>query len=417
MSIVAKVKRFYRDLNDDRIRKKTVPVQAPDPENTKHIVCDRKNVKTIGGSTIILCINTGNGFLFFRECPRHLPIREYVALYSDDFFDHVIATDAGAECKEHINASFRNDSNFDKFTNMGLMFSGVKSSPIKSFLETLDGDYIGIPTKGLDEEKTEIIKRFAIFSCSQLYSYSNNRYVGDGYQTYAANRGLATEEIARLLGVDDMIPHSEYCMLEINGERKRFGTIMEEAPGTLIREVPPERRRDMITPNLQRQLSDLNLLDIICNEIDHKPDNYNVIIGDDGKISGISAFDNDCPSTFYPYNDLRTSTSMKCSMVVSASGRINRPYLDKRFVEKMNALSKDEFSDALKIYLRPLQINSAWNRMQLLKKLISQSTPEEIELLDADEWNDRTAEKELGGKYGKTYLCSFVEDRYFPNGL
>ena len=74
--------------------------------------------------------------------------------------------------------------------------------------------------------------------------------------------------------------------------RSRIGYIMEDAGGVNALELTPEERLKRITPKLQKELINLNVLDYLCGMVDHSPGNYNVLLDEKGMFSGVRCFDN-----------------------------------------------------------------------------------------------------------------------------
>lgn len=72
---------------------------------------------------------------------------------------------------------------------------------------------------------------------------------------------------------------------QLMGKKNKVGTFMLEAKGISPVSLTKKQRKK-VAPSFQRNCSDLNILDAICYEKDHRPGNYNVLIDKDGLITG-----------------------------------------------------------------------------------------------------------------------------------
>ena len=77
---------------------------------------------------------------------------------------------------------------------------------------------------------------------------------GGGLEFSAANRQMSTEAIARLLGLEYMIPHSEFAIIRYNNQELR-GTLMCIAEGVSTNRISSKRANDVVSPALQRDLA------------------------------------------------------------------------------------------------------------------------------------------------------------------
>lgn len=115
-----------------------------------------------------------------------------------------------------------------------------------------------------------------------------------------SNRNVAVSILARALGLRDMVAESQMVEVEVNGKKIR-GTIMEEAKGVDLSKAIAlnkfQRKETVYSVNALKQLTSLQVFDILCGQIDRKPDNYMTVIrhrdDDTDEIMGIKAIDND----------------------------------------------------------------------------------------------------------------------------
>lgn len=236
------------------------------------------------------------------------------------------------------------------------------------------------------------------------------------YDTIPTNTSLASERVAELIGLKNLIPNSEYLFLKIDDEPVKYGLMTEPSPGICVIAVSDkEARRSSISPSLQRSLNALHLLDTICFETDHHPNNYNVLFDDSGAAIGISSFDNNGEGSFRFSRKVCFQNNKGCSPLVNEEGFFNRPYLDADLVQTLSNLTFHEVWSALNRDIPSMSILFLWLRMTEMKRAIRRSLQSgAAQLLKKEEWSSASIEAELSGQYGKTYLHSFVEDCVVP---
>lgn len=228
---------------------------------------------------------------------------------------------------------------------------------------------------------------------------------GKAFSFFSAAKSMASYIVAEELGVQSLITEGKWCEIDIGAGKKMVGILSPSARGKRMKDWGGE-----VDGSLQRELTNLNLLDAICYQPDHGPNNYNVYVHDDG-ICSVCAFDNDNPYTFFPIPLISKELS-GCSSLIRPNGGVARPYLDGGFVQKLNKLDIKRLKKRLKPYLNILQIQALIHRIKLLKKAISQSCEGQnsIKLLNTwFQWNNDTLAEERSGKYGVTYVTKAFE--------
>lgn len=337
-----------------------------------------------------------------------MPLKKYVFSVLDDYC--LIYNNIDKKLFEDI---FGKKQYFQTFINI------VKQGPYTNsiyakYIKTGDAKLLGICINEDDIVQKRKIKHFVErFVWPELTAYYTNKYLRNNeYQTRTTSKVLATRAIACLLGIEDMIPYCEYITIKILGKKNKmlFGNFMEEAKGICGMDISIEDRKKMLTPEFQRRMMYMNILDVICHEQDHSPNNYNVII-EEGKLVSLSIFDNNGVGTFSLNGNIDYETYKKCSSYLKEDGTINRPYIDKYIMERIERITKKDIKIALKPHLGMVAINCTWKRIVKLKKAIkatSQKRPGFI--IDSQDFSNETLNEELSGKYGKTYLVSFLQD-------
>ena len=190
-----------------------------------------------------------------------------------------------------------------------------------------------------------------------------------------------------------------------------FGNFMEKAHGICAMDIPGHQRRALLTPDFQRAMLNMNLLDVITHEQDHSPNNYNVVMDDSGLAAGISVYDNNGVGTFSMSIGIDYETYKRCSSFLRADGTVNRPCLDKTVANAVMLLTWKEVKDTLSPWLSKTAVWCTWNRIVALQRAIKRSIEINPDfLLDRESFAEESIEDELSGRYGKTYLVSFLQD-------
>lgn len=239
------------------------------------------------------------------------------------------------------------------------------------------------------------------------------RGVADAYRNAALVRGehlsftnavksVSTQVVAAALELDDLVTTEKWCKLNVDG-MIRYGILCRCAEGIRGRdtEVVP-------TGALQKALMNLNVLDTLCFQQDHGPNNYNVVFKD-GLPSGVCAFDNDNPNTFSP---LGTATKVLsgCTPIVGKNGIINRPFFDEELAAKLRNLDRKSLAKSLKLYLNGLQRMALLRRIQKLCCAIRKTAKYNPHFLVSPEgWGEDTMAAELQENVGHTYLKHLIQ--------
>lgn len=369
------------------------------PKNVNIINCLAENTTLLmSTSNNVIKIKLENGVYYFRQCRLHTEIHEYVRTLIEEYYAlHDLQDD-----KKIVEKSLSKKKNFAKFVNMGI--TNDKTSTVYKFCMGGVAELIGIENH--DAERDERLRDLAQFIWGELYAYKLNSGVKIGsYQTYNAVRQIATKRLADMMGVSELIPNTEFAVLNISDGRRMFGTIMDAAPGIILERESAEKRKSIVTPMLQRSLNNLNFLDTLCREKDHRPGNYTVIINEN-KANTICAFDNDSPMSF-GLGCASFKSYMNCSPYILHNS-INRPYIDKNLVNWLSENNFKKIYQATKGLLNPLQMIFLKQRFKILKKAVSGLENQRV--VSEEEWNEKTVCDELRGDYGETYLTLFTND-------
>ena len=370
----------------------------------------RNDIEYILASSNVIRITVDKRICYFREFERHLPINEYVAGFIDEYFDLVAPPNYNTADKQRILNDLIDKENFKMFINMGATYP-VTTSFHRFYTNGENPEILGLSTPN-DEEYTKRLKTFCRFSSNKLNAYNReNMYLFNNSRHYfSAVRNLAFKKMLDLFDISEYAPDLHCCFLVIDKKYKMFGSVMENADGINITEKSFEERKSRVTPKIQNHLTNLNLIDYLCEIIDHTPRNYNVVTDANGFYIGLQCFDNDDQGSFGYKKSLVFKSYPNVSSFVRADKTVARPYLDKDIAKTVINMKKSVIIEALSGCLRREQIHRIWQRLCFLKTAITQTQNKKTHfLLAKNEWNQDTINEELSGKYGNTYLTNLIE--------
>ena len=369
-----------------------------------------KNIRYIISSGITLEIKDNDKVFYFRECEEHLPLKKYVKKFIDFYFSYVYEyREFAVSDKEKICTSLKGKCNFKKFINMGSVYN-PQSGCYKVFRNMHDPIIIGI-SDGEDKDFVFRIRYFIRYSYCKLTDYFNNKILFFNNKVHSANscRNFAYQALAGLVGIADYIPFSEYCFVDIDGKEKLFGYVMENAGGVDPSKLSAVEIENKLTPQIQQQLVNLNLIDYLGDMKDHRAGNYYIVENEKGLFDKIRCFDNNEGFAFN--KELFFGGNHGESCFVLKHFIINRPFLDCYIANRVLGIKKSDLINVLKKILRKQQINRIWQRLVYLKKSIKRTTAiRKNFLLKDNEWDSNTIKQELEGKYGKTYLTLLLNN-------
>lgn len=264
----------------------------------------------------------------------------------------------------------------------------------------------------LPYELVEIFACYLIYIRNAINTYLLHDFlIKNEYETFPASRSMSTFVIAKMFGLETLVPKSEFVQLNVEGELM-YGILCDVSPG--------ERAIDSnspATPSLQKELTNLRLLDAICLQPDHGPNNYNVACKEDSETY-ISSFDNDCNWTFFPWPRVQFYSAGGCEPILNENGELRIPYMDEYFVNRLQSLNMDDLKRFLLPYLNKIQIYCVMRRIKQLRKALAniEETEWRKRVIRSDGWSEETIKEELCGKYGNTYLVQYINRKVAYGG-
>lgn len=370
-------------------------------------------------SNPVVSFTYGGVLYYFRECPMLRRQRDYYGAAIDDFFQSLSRLGIS---KEHFKQEIPIRINFSKEEILHFKEYLDTKKADKSFIKVLSkadtvsqkcgfsiwekqeygSSFFGeFGMADLDMDMSDIAVYFLWYMRSAAAGYKMQRIAkGKHYSFFNAVRAMASRIVAEELHLGQMISDVRFCLLKLDDGRELFGTLSRGANGTRMAD-------SFVLPNgsLQKELLNLNALDVICRQVDHGPNNYNVFKKDG--MYFVCAFDNDNQQTFFPLSSVRVSLA-GCAPLVDKNGMVARHCFDKSTAEKIQTVNIKALKKRLKPYLNFLQIRATVSRIKKLQKALKKSR---CFMLNPDEFSETTANDELNGAYGRTYLTRALENK------
>lgn len=246
-----------------------------------------------------------------------------------------------------------------------------------------------------------------------------------------SNRNVAVSILARALGLRDLVAESQMVEVEVNGKKIR-GTVMEEAQGVDLGRLAHRNREKgrKIEYSVQalKQITSLQVFDILCGQVDRKTDNYLTrIVQKDGKdvILGFKAIDNDmsCGMIDYEadvvkhYSTRRKARGYRQQLpaISDDTGLINVEAIDKNLKDRIMAM-QPTYIDFLLAGILSTEERGAMKRRLIALKILFRNEDEyayrtgskSIFLKTTQEWDKFKNRYETIGTSVNTYLLPVI---------
>ena len=227
-----------------------------------------------------------------------------------------------------------------------------------------------------------------------------------------SRRNVATSRVAALMGLEKLVAKSQTAELYDEKSRQTFkGNLMEKAKGMTVEKFweneqkeeqkrfkdAPLEAKDIgvnVTGSFQRDMCNLQVLDVICGQVDRHQGNYFVSTNGVGELAGVQGIDND--GAFGLNEEVSSSKDASRSdraIYDMDTGEMTLPYMDENLAERILQLEPDMFRFALQDLLKHEEIEAVIKRLDRTKAAIrktKQTQPNR--LLKDNEWNDDTAQ-------------------------
>lgn len=368
-------------------------------EKTPEVVVQRADVGLISETTNNIIrinstgVNGGGKEYYFRRCRQHRNKREYYRELVEEFCYW-----NGINNFELLYSLVTDSKRFTRFWEMGI-FNDPASNLYRWYQ---NNDYKLI---GLDEIRKSVsdnlLHRFIEYSWGEINVFKQNAYLRNNqFQTDNACKCLAYKAIADLLGYS-FVPSSKMIKLKLE-QMTYIGLLVDSCKGKSANNYTGDTIRNSISPKLQCKLLELNILDTICGEKDHAPNNYFLVMDEKNKCKEIQVFDNDSYFSFFPLLSTSFKSYSKCAPLVK-NKQLMRPYFPLETAQRLQALDGQDFKNALSGLVTNMQLKGILHRVRSINEALNNVTDRK-RLITQEEWNQATINKELMSQRGLTYL-------------
>ena len=361
-------------------------------------------------SNVIKISENGVQYFFKEARVREKRLDTYIFKSVDTFFDEIATSPS---LKRRVLDSLGKRKNLRRLVNMG--YKNARGDRLHRYLVCGNEAILGLPKPMTESDRREI-RLFVFYMYGEIQNWFYNVDVKAGQlQTFSAVRALATQELARLLGLSELIVRCDFVKLCLNG-RIKYGVLSERASGDTLTSLPYSERARLVTPHLLRSLTNLNLIDVISGDNDHRVGNYHVDMSAPSDASCVRSYDNDSPDSFGCLASIRGRNIIGCSSFLDRAGRVNRAHLDKAPTLALLSIKKEQLL-RFSPYLSSVSRRFLWLRICRARRAILKTLHlREDFLLDRDEWKEDHIKLDLSSKYGKTYLKSLLSECYYETG-
>ena len=369
------------------------------PEIEKEIVCNRHQIKFFANTpNTIIYFKSDDCEGYFRECRIHKDKFSFVKELISDYCDYILKTDDSSLLYNEILRYLSNNANLIKFFYMG---DGTDPyAPINIYRNTLNPSIVGFDNSISDTLRAKLLN-IVQFVWGPLAEYQYCLNLSEGQpQLFNSSKSMITKIIADEIGAETIVPETYYAKLILEG-KERIGIVVGVADGV----EPKKENKYVITGTLQKDLINLNLVDIITYQKDHRPGNYFVRLNKRKEVVGISAFDNDTPTTLFPYLSPKLKTYCGCTTLVNHGFYIH-PFIANKTFSCIERLTAKELYQSINKYCSSIEAICTVIRFYFLKNAINRSVKyKTTTIINDDEWNDTTLNEEINNsKIGCTYL-------------
>ena len=191
----------------------------------------------------------------------------------------------------------------------------------------------------------------------------------EGGMANMSRRNVATSRIAGLLGLGNLVAKSETAEIydEATGKTIR-GNLMDQAEGEENEKITDKLMNNEITPGFMRDIMNLQVLDMLCGQVDRHTGNMLYKTDGKGKVSGIQGIDND--AAFGTNTDAVSAKDgeRKDARVFDAeTNEMEIPYMDDELATRIEKLDSDVVKYVLRDLLKEAEIDAAIRRLEVMK--------------------------------------------------
>ena len=246
--------------------------------------------------------------------------------------------------------------------------------------------------------------------------------LGDQEKINMSRRNVATSRVAALMGLGNLVANSQTAEIYDEASGQTFkGNLMEKAQGMSAAQfLKNEQKKGKenkswtktdikvnVTGGFQRDMCNLQVLDVICGQSDRHHNNFFVSTNEAGELAGLQGIDNDGAFGLNEeVSSAKDANRHDRGIYDMDTGEMTIPYMDKNLAERILQIEPDMFRFALQDLLKKEEIEAVIKRLERTKDAILKTKQTEPNrLLKDDEWNDDTAQDminqawDMKGKY------------------
>ena len=335
---------FFR-MSEEEMEHETWKTVLQSARSVKVNVQDFSQLQAPGGGAAseIVKIETGTGTKYFKK-EDSIDLDEFKG--SDDMVRDIALKETIAKYGE-----IRED---DKQYIPTMMSKGAKVT---------EKDLAGV-----SEEGKEALKYFAI-RYSQLGNtinalLDNIKLKDKGGKVNLSRRNVATSRIASLLELEGLIAESQTADIYDQATGKTIrGNLMNQAEGKEFEDVTKNLKERKFKPSFIREITNLQVLDLLCGQVDRHGKNMMYKVDEDGNIIGVQGIDND--GAF----GLTSGPVARSAGIFDTSGEeMMIPYMDAGLADRIIQLDGKMLRYVLIDLLKEEEIDMAIKRLEGLQK-------------------------------------------------
>lgn len=218
----------------------------------------------------------------------------------------------------------------------------------------------------------------------------------DSHNAHMAERNVAMSRLNDLLGLN-VIARAELAIYKSSDGTKTQGSFMKKAKGkqgvklsgqySTTKESSSGESPFVFDSNLQRYMSQLQLLDTLAMQIDRHDGNFFIDYDKEGNVTSVTGIDNDMAFGNIEDIDKRIKSFPALSK-----------FVEKELAERILSLHDDDLITVMEDLLAPSEVTALLTRLHKLQSHL-QILKNNNELLSPDQWNEATARGMLEEQY------------------
>lgn len=228
-----------------------------------------------------------------------------------------------------------------------------------------------------------------------------------------SKRNVATSRLAKILGIGNLIAKSELATVTING-KTMTGTIMDQAKGAdtsrVIKNNQFKKKTVKYTGNAFKELTSLQVFDIICGQVDRHSGNYLATTEEKDGVVYLQSFqgiDNDMSFGLLTYKDILDTKMNGYDRIrnIENNGKMVLPFIDLELAMKIKALDVNFLEYQMADILSKKERKALTARIKSVKKVIDKQLAYEEKL------------RSKGVKFNSRFVSSKTDRRAWDKAM